>query len=232
MTINFSIKSLTTSILAVAVFAVIGLAQVTTSEITGSISDQAGAAVAGARVTAVHEPSGTKYTTVTNDSGRYTLPAVRIGGPYSVTANHTGFAEQKQDGFQAGLGGSSTVDFVLSVEGVGAEVTVTTDDTFNDARTGASTSIKATDIGTLPTLSRSKQRSAAQCRSFTQAALSSSRKTIVPRHKKRPSKGRPLKLRLEISRDQLMGTPWGIPGGSPGAGAPGIGASTFSSTSL
>ena len=155
MTKNFSIKFLTTGTLILAVFAVMGIAQVTTSEITGNVSDQAGASVVGATVTAVHGPSGTRYTTTTNSAGRYTLPAVRIGGPYTVSVNQTGFASQTRDGIQAGLGGSSTVDFTMGIESIGAEVTVTSDDIFNDARTGASTSIKVSEIGSLPTLSRS-----------------------------------------------------------------------------
>ena len=140
---------------AMTVFSTAALGQVTTAEIVGSVTDQAGAVVSGATVTAVHLPSGTKYTTSTNDSGRYTLPALRIGGPYTVTVSQTGFEDRKQEGIQLGLGLASTVDFVLGISGATAEVTVTSDETFSEARTGASTSVPSTVINTLPTINRS-----------------------------------------------------------------------------
>lgn len=137
------------------VFAAAGIAQVTTSEIVGNVVDQNGAAVAGATVTAVHEPSGTKYSTVTNGQGRYTLPALRVGGPYVVSVTQSGFTEQKREGITIGLGNASTVDFSLGVANVGAEVTVTSDMTFNETRTGAATNVSRDVIETLPSFNRS-----------------------------------------------------------------------------
>lgn len=151
--LNFRIVVLFVAI--VAAFSSVSMAQVTTSEIVGSVTDQAGAVVSGATVTAVHGPSGTKYTTSTNDSGRYTLPALRIGGPYTVTVSQSGFEDRKQEGIQLGLGLVATVDFVLGISGATAEVTVTSDETFSEARTGASTSVPSTVINTLPTINRS-----------------------------------------------------------------------------
>lgn len=136
-------------------FASASFAQVTTSEIVGTVTDEAGAVVAGATVTAVHEPSGTKYTATTNGSGRFTLPALRVGGPYTVTAVSTGFAEQKRDGISLALGNSVTVDFTMGVQGANVEVTVTSDTTFNETRTGAATNIGREVIEQMPTISRS-----------------------------------------------------------------------------
>lgn len=129
-------------------------AQVTTSEIIGTVVDEQGAVVPNAVVTAIHEPSGTKYTSVTNSEGRYTLPALRVGGPYTVTVERQGFSKQERKDIMLGLGNTSTVDITLGVAGVGAEVTVTSDYTFNEGRTGAATSVPRTTIETLPTLNR------------------------------------------------------------------------------
>lgn len=155
MTKLFHLRSLAYAVILLTVFASASFAQVTTSEIVGTVTDQAGAAVAGATVVAVHEPSGTRYSAVTNNQGRFTLPALRVGGPYTVTTNSSGFQEQKRDGVMLALGNSVTLDFVLGVQQANAEVTVTSDTTFNEARTGAATNVSRNVIETMPTINRS-----------------------------------------------------------------------------
>lgn len=136
-----------------AIFSMSAFAQ-TTSEIAGVVTDQAGAVVAGANITAVHQPSGTRYTTVTNSDGRYTLPGLRIGGPYTITVTSTGFAEKKVEGINTSVGTTTTTDIDLSVSGASAEVTVTSDSTFSEVRTGAGTNVSGGVISTLPTIGR------------------------------------------------------------------------------
>ena len=58
-------------------------AQETTSEIQGLVSD-AKSGLAGVTVVATHQPTGTKYITSTRNDGRYNLPNLKIGGPYSI----------------------------------------------------------------------------------------------------------------------------------------------------
>ena len=59
-------------------------AQVTTSSLNGLVVDESGAPAIGVAVLATHEPSGTIYTVITNEDGRYTINGMRSGGPYSV----------------------------------------------------------------------------------------------------------------------------------------------------
>lgn len=48
-------------------------AQVTTSAISGKVTDEQNETVIGATIVAVHEPSGTQYGAITNVDGRYTI---------------------------------------------------------------------------------------------------------------------------------------------------------------
>lgn len=63
------------------------LAQMTTSGINGMVTAGGDKAI-GATVTAVHEPSGTTYNTVVNESGRYSINGMRVGGPYTESELH------------------------------------------------------------------------------------------------------------------------------------------------
>ena len=64
-------------------------AQSTTSSVAGIATDNEGA-LAGALITIVHVPSGTRYTTVANHAGNYRFEGLRTGGPYRLEASYVG----------------------------------------------------------------------------------------------------------------------------------------------
>ncbi|MBB1537703.1 MAG: carboxypeptidase-like regulatory domain-containing protein, partial [Prevotella sp.] len=67
------------------------MAQVTTSSMSGKVVLQGtNDEIIGATVQAVHEPSGTRYATVTNTNGRFNIQGMRVGGPYTVTVSYVG----------------------------------------------------------------------------------------------------------------------------------------------
>ena len=66
-------------------------AQVTTSSLNGLVVDEAGAPVVGVAILATHDPSGTVYTVITNEDGRYSINGMRSGGPYSVEFSCLGY---------------------------------------------------------------------------------------------------------------------------------------------
>ena len=68
----------------------VGYAQVTTSSMSGLVSDENKEPLPGAVVMAVHEPSGTHYGTITNLQGNYQLQGMRIGGPYRIEISYVG----------------------------------------------------------------------------------------------------------------------------------------------
>src|SRR5258706_6310588 len=89
-------------------------AQETTSEIQGTVTDDKQTPLVGATVTALHSPSGTKYTTTTRKDGLFNLANLRIGGPYIVTVSYTGFKDEKQENVTLLLGQEFKADFTLS----------------------------------------------------------------------------------------------------------------------
>ena len=133
------------------------MAQVTTSTITGTVKDNNGQGLAGATVTAVHTPSGTTYSTIAGKDGVFTLPNVRIGGPYSLKVTFTGLQPYTLDGVTLQLGQPFNVNAVMG-ENVNALETVVVTGRGSRARvdkTGASTNINNRLLNTLPTISRS-----------------------------------------------------------------------------
>ncbi len=91
---------------------------VTTGAISGIVTDDSGEALPGVVIEAVHEPTGTHYDSVTRADGRYVLPNVRVGGPYSVTATMTGFKTQRQENIFVKLGEDKVINFQLQVESI------------------------------------------------------------------------------------------------------------------
>jgi len=131
---------------------------VTTGAMNGIVSNEQEQPIAGASVIAIHLPSGTNYETVSRADGRFTIPGMRVGGPYSVTVTFTGtgtaFEPQTQEDVQVALG--IGIDLTFRVRAISVQETVTVsatvDPVFSSSRTGAATAVSRADIATLPTL--------------------------------------------------------------------------------
>ncbi len=144
-------------LLAILLCGITAHAQVTTSTIAGVVADTKGEALVGATVVATHVPSGTRYGTATNASGRFTLPAVRVGGPFSVVVSYTGFESQTRENVYTNLGTATNVNFSLEEAGTPvSEVTILANrnDIFSSDRTGAAASYGVQSINSLPTIGR------------------------------------------------------------------------------
>lgn len=132
-------------------------AQITTSSITGQVIDENQEPLIGANVVALHVPSGTTYGTVTNLEGRFTIPGMRIGGPYTVTTSYTGYETKQMDNVYLSLGTSASFILALNTSTVElSNIIVTSDrnDVFTSGRTGAANNITEQQLNTLPTLNR------------------------------------------------------------------------------
>ena len=69
-------------------------AQTVTGSITGVVTDQSGAVILGANVTAENSATSVKTSAKTNASGVYTIRFLPIG-TYTVTVEANGFSTQK-----------------------------------------------------------------------------------------------------------------------------------------
>ena len=135
------------------------MAQITTSSMAGKVTlDNAnGEEVIGATVVAVHEPSGTRYTAVTNTSGRFSINGMRTGGPYAVTISYIGFQPKTVKGVTLQLAETYNLNVFLTEDATElAEVVVSGKASkFAAEKTGAATNINSAQITNLPTVSRS-----------------------------------------------------------------------------
>jgi hypothetical protein len=130
---------------------------VTTSGISGVVAEKNGQPLPGANVVATHLPSGTRYGAVSNLDGKYTIPGMRVGGPYRLSVSFIGFSTQEVDGIILSLGVFSNVNIALPEDGQElSEVVVTSsqNNLFSNERTGANTSIDNQALTRLPTISR------------------------------------------------------------------------------
>ena len=131
---------------------------VTTSSMTGIVTNDKGEPLEAANVISVHAPSGTRYGASTRENGQFNIPNMRVGGPYTVTVTYVGYKSQSQENIILNLGQEGKVSFQLVEETIeGAEVVVTAerDEVLNAGRTGAATFINVTQVTDLPSLKRS-----------------------------------------------------------------------------
>ena len=133
-------------------------AQVTTATINGLVTDENGEALTGVTVVATHTPSGTYYGTVTNADGRFNLANLRVGGPYNVSLNYTGYKSQITQGIMLAVG--QKLPLVLKMASGATtlgevEIRADLDPVLNSKRTGAATNVSTQQLTNLPTISRS-----------------------------------------------------------------------------
>ena len=131
---------------------------VTTSSMSGIVTDVQGNPLIGANVVAIHNPSGTRYGASTRDNGQFNIPNIRIGGPYTVTVTYIGYKEKSEENVYLRLGQDSRIDFKLAEEAItGQEVVVTAevDETLNPGKTGAGTAVNPDEVAEMPSIKRS-----------------------------------------------------------------------------
>jgi hypothetical protein len=110
----------------IALSACLSYAQEFRSTLSGKVTDPSGAVVANAKVAAIKTDTNSRFETVTNSDGLYTIPFL-APGPYSVTAEAPGFKKFTQSGLQIGSDTRVAQDITLSIGSASESVTVTSD---------------------------------------------------------------------------------------------------------
>ena len=144
-------------LIAMMVFTVSSaMAQLTTSSMAGKVVAN-GEELIGAVVEAVHTPSGTRYTAVSNEKGMFAINGMRVGGPYEVAVKYIGYETKTFTGITLELGETYNLNASMSEDAVQlADVVVTAQATkFTTEKTGASTNITNRQITAMPSVSRS-----------------------------------------------------------------------------
>jgi len=151
------LKSLFAALMLVFVTSAAFSQGITTASMQGLVTDNTGETLPGANVVAVHTPSGTRYGAVTNLEGRFILPNVRVGGPYTVTITFVGFEDRVFEGINLALGQTFNINAVLTdgMDLEAIEITAIRGGIFDAERTGAGLNVGNEKINALPTVTRS-----------------------------------------------------------------------------
>jgi hypothetical protein len=130
---------------------------VTTGAVSGRVTDDAGAPVAGASISVINMSTGAASKVSAARDGRYLVQGLEVGGPYSVTARYPGYISQMRDGQMLTVSQNLTLDFKLERQTIilsTVSVTTETDPIMSADRTGAATVISDSALRRLPSLNR------------------------------------------------------------------------------
>ncbi|OKS88229.1 TonB-dependent receptor [Mucilaginibacter polytrichastri] len=130
---------------------------VTTASVNGIVTDSKGA-IPGATVIITHLPTGSVYSTVSRGDGRFNLPNLRVGGPYTFKVSFIGFKPFIQENITLSIGQDQRMNAKLEENNTTLkEVTIsgTAGKVINSSRTGARETINRQQIEALPTINRS-----------------------------------------------------------------------------
>ena len=133
-------------------------AQVTSSSITGTVLGDNNKPIEAVQVIATHGPSGTRYSATTDKEGHYSMPNVRVGGPYQVVFTYSGLTTYEVKDIYANLGTTSNVDANMATQKTNnlGEVIVSarSSSLISSKKTGASTVLGLENINRTPTIGR------------------------------------------------------------------------------
>src|SRR5579862_7538547 len=118
-------RTSTLLLLLLCLFHPISGAQVSAT-LSGIVSDQSGAAVSAADITARNLDTNLSRETITDQAGRYQIVALPLG-QYEVRVKRAGFAEAIRTGIRLVVGQDARVDLTLKVGAVSEEVKVSGD---------------------------------------------------------------------------------------------------------
>ncbi|PHR94044.1 MAG: cell envelope biogenesis protein OmpA [Robiginitomaculum sp.] len=121
---KFTKSALLLSAAAIMGFAVPAHAQVTTSEISGVITDDNGAPISNATISIVNTATGFARTLTADSNGRFALRNLSVSGRYSISVTGDGYQGERVEDVVLSLGDATSLNFDLSSAGTTDEIIV------------------------------------------------------------------------------------------------------------
>jgi outer membrane receptor protein involved in Fe transport len=119
------------------------------ASVSGRVTDQSGASVPGADVSARQLDTNVTSVTVTGQDGRFRFPYLRIG-PYEIVVRLQGFADQRKE-LMLTAGAAFELPLSLSLGGLDTAITVTAEATvLESARSQIAGTVSQTEMNALP----------------------------------------------------------------------------------
>ena len=137
-------KSLRNLFFVVALIAIPAFSQELTSDITGVVTNSAGAPVSGANVSVTYTPTNTTITRTTSANGRFNAGGLKPGGPYDVSVQSGAYNSETASGITLVVGDTRRLNFAL--ESIDEVVVVATRSVSLDTGYGFGTALTAQDI--------------------------------------------------------------------------------------
>ena len=136
-------------LLLVLLFSFSLLAQTPTGQISGTATDDSGAALPGVTVTAKNESTGASRAVVTNVAGLYAIPLLP-SGTYDVTGELAGFTTFRQPHVVVNVGSDVTVRLAMRT-GIAESITVSAEaPVVEQTRSSVAATVNETMIENLP----------------------------------------------------------------------------------
>jgi hypothetical protein len=134
--------------------------QATNASITGIIQNNKGKPLMGATIIVKNISTGFTSGSTTNETGKYKIQQLPLGGPYSITAKYLGFKASVHTGFRLNLSDVIVVDFTLQESETSLDEIVISSNSISRRiqQIGASTKIGEAQIKNLPSEGRNFTR--------------------------------------------------------------------------
>lgn len=127
--------------------------QVTSSSVSGIVKSETGESLPGATVQLIHVPSGTSYGASANESGKYIIPGVRVGGPYKIIVSFVGYQSTEINNVFTSLGLTTNANASLKEESTNLNEVIVIgnkDKIFSKEKTGAAQQFTRDEITSVP----------------------------------------------------------------------------------
>jgi outer membrane receptor protein involved in Fe transport len=117
---------------------------VTTGGVNGFVTDSAGNPLEGATISITNTTTGFATRTISRDAGRYNLPALEVGGPYTLEARRIGYSPATRTNIYVQLSQANRVDIRLQPQATRIselEIRATTGEIIAPTSTGTKTTV-------------------------------------------------------------------------------------------